>query len=326
MPPATRHCKDSNRRGSHEHTSFTFLGFTFRPRQARRKDGGQFTSFLPAISKDALKKISAEVRSWRLHRWVTGDRAGNSPVRQPEDTGLDDLLRGVLPLGAVSPVPPHQYLPAAVVHEEVQEAAVLEESHPGHGRSGRETAAVLRALGLGETGSPEDQDDKSRITGDCYARICGSPGVRLPRATRPLQEHLGFTFCDFTTVRSAVQERYSRILTGLRDETGDIVMRCRADGRDPTEEETRAFRKSMSALMFLPGERASFTVSDIADESALEPARVATVLDAFSIGFDDARDTAATVASLLRGLNPLTRTCLARDTAGNYLMVGYCAW
>ena len=65
------YCKDSNRRGSHEHTSFTFLGFTYRPRQARRKDGRQFTSFLPAISKDALKKISAEVRSWRLHR-VTG--------------------------------------------------------------------------------------------------------------------------------------------------------------------------------------------------------------------------------------------------------------
>jgi len=67
------YCKDSNRRGSHEHTSFTFLGFTYRPRQARRKDGKQFTSFLPAISKDALKKISAEVRSWRLHRWVTSD-------------------------------------------------------------------------------------------------------------------------------------------------------------------------------------------------------------------------------------------------------------
>jgi group II intron reverse transcriptase/maturase len=62
------YCKDSNRRSSHEHTSFTFLGFTFRPRRARRKDGVQFTSFLPAISKDALNKISAEVRSWRLHR------------------------------------------------------------------------------------------------------------------------------------------------------------------------------------------------------------------------------------------------------------------
>ena len=33
-PDKTRivYCKDSNRRGSAEHTSFTFLGFTFRPR------------------------------------------------------------------------------------------------------------------------------------------------------------------------------------------------------------------------------------------------------------------------------------------------------
>lgn len=143
-----------------------------------------------------------------------------------------------------------------------------------------------------------------------------------PEIDALLQEHLGFAFCDFTTVRSVVQRRYSRILTRLRDETGDIVMRCQAEDRDPTEEEIRAFRKSMSAFMFLPGERASFTVSDIADESALEPVRVEAVLDAFSIGFDDARDAAATVASFLRGVNPLTRTCLARDAAGNYLMTG----
>ena len=62
------YCKDGNRCGDYEHTSFTFLGFTFRPRQARDKDGRSFLSFIPAISKDALKKISAEVRSWRLHR------------------------------------------------------------------------------------------------------------------------------------------------------------------------------------------------------------------------------------------------------------------
>ncbi|HEY7815862.1 MAG TPA: hypothetical protein VIC62_21635, partial [Nakamurella sp.] len=46
-----------NRRGVFENTSFTFLGYTFRPRRARRADGVQFLSFLPAISKDALKKI-----------------------------------------------------------------------------------------------------------------------------------------------------------------------------------------------------------------------------------------------------------------------------
>ncbi|WP_308736941.1 group II intron maturase-specific domain-containing protein, partial [Mycobacterium persicum] len=49
------------------HTSFTFLGFTFRPRGMRAKDGHTFLSFLPAISRDALTKIGREVRSWRLH-------------------------------------------------------------------------------------------------------------------------------------------------------------------------------------------------------------------------------------------------------------------
>lgn len=69
-PDKTRvvYCKDGKRRGSHEHTDFTFLGFTFRQRRARGKDGKQFSSFLPAISKDALKRVNARVRSWRLHR------------------------------------------------------------------------------------------------------------------------------------------------------------------------------------------------------------------------------------------------------------------
>jgi RNA-directed DNA polymerase len=68
-PTKTRivYCKDGKRRGAYQHTSFTFLGFTFRARKARSRDGKNFTSFLPAISKDALTKISGEVRRWRLH-------------------------------------------------------------------------------------------------------------------------------------------------------------------------------------------------------------------------------------------------------------------
>jgi RNA-directed DNA polymerase len=78
MPPATRHCQDGTRRGSHEHVSFACLGFTFRARGMRTRHGQVFTGFGPAISKDALKKISAEVRSWRLHQhtgYTIGDLA-----------------------------------------------------------------------------------------------------------------------------------------------------------------------------------------------------------------------------------------------------------
>lgn len=34
-----------------------------------------FTGFLPAVSNDALKKMSATVRSWRLHRRVNSTGA-----------------------------------------------------------------------------------------------------------------------------------------------------------------------------------------------------------------------------------------------------------
>ena len=69
-PDKTRvvYCKDGQRRGEHEHTSFTFLGFTFRPRKAQNKHGGYFISFLPAMSTEALKAKSAELRSMRIHR------------------------------------------------------------------------------------------------------------------------------------------------------------------------------------------------------------------------------------------------------------------
>ena len=86
-PDKTRivYCQDGRRRGSYEHTSFTFLGFGFRQRKARNnKDGRHFSAFLPAISKDALKKLSAEVRSWRLH-----NRTGHS---------FGDLARWINPI------------------------------------------------------------------------------------------------------------------------------------------------------------------------------------------------------------------------------------
>lgn len=85
-PDKTRivYCKDSNRCGSYEHIEFTFLGFTFRPRGVRTKHGRMFTGFNPAVSKDALKKMSVDVRSWHLHRHTR--------------TSMADLARRINPI------------------------------------------------------------------------------------------------------------------------------------------------------------------------------------------------------------------------------------
>ena len=85
-PDKTRivYCKDGKRRGEHEHTSFTFLGFTFRARKARSKDGRYFISFLPAMSTEALKAKGAELRAMRIHRRT--------------DLTLDDLARWLNPI------------------------------------------------------------------------------------------------------------------------------------------------------------------------------------------------------------------------------------
>lgn len=61
------YCKDDNRRGWSEHTAFTFLGYKFCRRTVRTRHGVLFTGFAPAISPEALKAISREVRRWRLH-------------------------------------------------------------------------------------------------------------------------------------------------------------------------------------------------------------------------------------------------------------------
>jgi len=85
-PDKTRivYCKDSGRKGSHEHERFTFLGYTFRPRDARSKHGNRFASFSPGVSDDAAKRIRADIRGWRLHR--------------RSDLALGDLARMINPV------------------------------------------------------------------------------------------------------------------------------------------------------------------------------------------------------------------------------------
>ncbi len=61
------YCKDSNRRETQTVEWFDFLGFTFRPRRSRNRDGRYFVSFSPAVSRTAAKEMRQFMRrSWRL--------------------------------------------------------------------------------------------------------------------------------------------------------------------------------------------------------------------------------------------------------------------
>jgi RNA-directed DNA polymerase len=72
-PDKTRvvYCRESRRRREYPCIQFTFLGYTFRPRMAKSRHGKVFTGFLPAASPAALKRMRAQIRSWKLHRCPT---------------------------------------------------------------------------------------------------------------------------------------------------------------------------------------------------------------------------------------------------------------
>ena len=57
-----------------------------------------------------MKKISAEIRSWRLHRWVNSDGREIAKLINTKIRGVDGVLRCLLHLEPVSRAPPHQYL------------------------------------------------------------------------------------------------------------------------------------------------------------------------------------------------------------------------
>src|SRR5215218_4580429 len=101
---------------------------------------------------------------------------------------MDAVLRRLLPLGAEPTPAAHQHLPDALAPQKVQAAARCKEGPPVLAADHHSMPAAVRALEMVHLAQlqPDGQDDRSRVTGDCHARICGSRGVRLPPATRLL--------------------------------------------------------------------------------------------------------------------------------------------
>jgi len=79
-------CQDANRPGAAEHTSFDFLGYTFRGRLAKGRRG-YFVSFAPAISAKAAKAVGQKVRAWHLNRRSGTDLSGLAEEIDPQVRG-----------------------------------------------------------------------------------------------------------------------------------------------------------------------------------------------------------------------------------------------
>src|SRR5260370_1106132 len=69
------YCKDTRRRGTSEHVSFDFLGYTFRGRVVRGQRGF-FVGFNPAMSDKAARAVSQKIRAWHLNRRSSTDLTG----------------------------------------------------------------------------------------------------------------------------------------------------------------------------------------------------------------------------------------------------------
>ena len=80
------YCKDANRTGKAEHTSFDFLGYTFRGRRAKSRRGF-FTNFSPAMSTAAKKAKSQQIREWHLIRRSGSDLSSLAEEINPRVRG-----------------------------------------------------------------------------------------------------------------------------------------------------------------------------------------------------------------------------------------------
>jgi group II intron reverse transcriptase/maturase len=78
------YCKAENRPGTHPVVQFDFLGYSFRPRLVKSKDGRCFVGFNPGISRKSATSICKTMRRWRVHR--------------RSDASLEDIAREINPV------------------------------------------------------------------------------------------------------------------------------------------------------------------------------------------------------------------------------------
>jgi hypothetical protein len=140
------------------------------------------------------------------------------------------------------------------------------------------------------------------------------------RAASLMQKHLGYNYPQVVAVRRAIGQVSSQRMTDLRDGTADIMLRNQGVPPDqiPAAEAEEVISQ-MVALMFLPGDRATISASDVAPLAGVGDETALAVLTSFSQFFDSAISATDRVYDMLVGTNPFLSTPLVSDGAGHFV-------
>jgi len=87
------YCKDYKRPENYKHESFDFLGYGFRPRLCKGRT--HFLGFTPAVSKSAIKAMSATIRGWKLHLWSSSSLEDIAKRINPVIRGWLNYMAGI---------------------------------------------------------------------------------------------------------------------------------------------------------------------------------------------------------------------------------------
>ena len=163
------YCKDTNRRDEAEHTSFDFLGYTFRGRLARGRRGF-FVSFSPAVSPNATKAIGKQISHWHRNRRSATDLAGLARAVNARIRGWFNYYGAFYRLRVVCHRSAHRRTSPPMGDAEVQTiAGPTHQSMEMARRCPSARATTLRTLAPPRLNPTPDCG--SPMTGDCHVRF-----------------------------------------------------------------------------------------------------------------------------------------------------------
>lgn len=146
-----------------------------------------------------------------------------------------------------------------------------------------------------------------------------------PNVAKDMKAALGFDYAEYVAIRRAIQRISGERLQAAADQFygafSDTTAAAKGDIESLPDEIRERAQRGLTGLFLHPGDRAAFTVDDVAAHTNIAEAVVRAVLAPFALPFAPG-DAAASVKAFLAGDNPFSTKSLLVDAAGNYLSTG----